>query len=589
MMTDEEILQLARAWNEAEPSMATKSMGAEVLRSNDLESIRDHYGERLKFGTAGLRGRMGPGPNRMNMLTVRRAAIAFVRHVKECENNRQDISLVVGFDARYGSHDFARETARVFGTFGVKTFLYQQYETTPMVAFAITALGAQGGVIVTASHNPPSDNGYKVYWSNGAQIIPPHDVLISEQIDGIEGMIDVEIDDFEDLVSRELICEVPSSVRADYFDRIFAERVCPSQDEISVVYTAMHGVGFETMKSALNRRGGVNLIPVTAQVEPDPDFSTVAFPNPEEDGAMDMAIDVARQNDGDVIFANDPDADRLCVAVPESDGDYRVLTGNEVGSIVGDELLRYRDVSQSDLVATTIVSSRLLQKIARHYGVDYQDTLTGFKWLANAAIQKESTGGRFIFGYEEALGYSIGPVVRDKDGISVALILSDLIAALKSKGQTLLDRLTELYRIHGVHMTRQKSLTLTGSAGRAQIEYVMNTLRTEQPRQFSNLNVVSCIDYQTRSMVIGDTTSPLTTSLPVSNVLEYALDEGSRILVRPSGTEPKIKFYFESVVPMSESENLSTAEANAQAQLKVVEDSLFQYIDSLNAQKDGDS
>ena len=519
MVNETEILSSAKKWIGSDPHRPTQLLGQAILESGEIDVIKEHFGSRLQFGTAGLRGEMGPGPNRMNHATVRRAAYAFAKHLINENTNVAQAGIVIGFDARHGSRAFAEETACVFGSLGLPSYLYDTSEPTPVIAHAITFLNAAGGVIVTASHNPPKDNGYKVYWGNGAQIIPPHDRKISELIDSVDSIDEIKVGDLDEFRSEGVVKSVDPEVKSSYFDEILDQRVASKSTDLSVVYTAMHGVGFETMKIALNMAGYMNINPVEKQVHPDPEFPTVAFPNPEEKGAMDLALETARAVDADLVIANDPDADRLCVGVKQAEGNYRLLTGNEVGVLIGDELLRHKCVGSSDLVATTIVSSQLLGKLAQQYGADFRETLTGFKWLANAAIEKENEGGRFLFGFEEALGYSVGPVVRDKDGISVALILCDLASALKSNGQTLLDRLREIYLVHGVYVSSQHSITLPGATGREKIAAMMEGLRTSPPTSVGRLTVETRIDYQQQSVVTQDGLRPLDVSMPVSNVL----------------------------------------------------------------------
>lgn len=569
MSNEDELRAAAQAWNNAEPHAPTRALGQLIIDGGEQDIIREHYGMRLAFGTAGLRGEMGPGPNRMNHATVRRAAYAFAQHLMSELPVVSERGIVIGFDARHGSREFAEETAQVFGALGLPSYLYDEHQPTPVVAHAIKFLRACGGVIVTASHNPPKDNGYKVYWSNGAQIVSPHDAGISQYIDQVQQVSDIAIEDLESLRQTELVRPVPTEVREHYFREILAERVGVAGAPIKVVYTAMHGVGYKTMQTALNMANYHDIYPVADQVEPDPDFPTVVFPNPEEEGAMDLALQTAKDIDADVILANDPDADRLCVGIKDS-GEYRLLTGNEVGIIIGDELLRKKCAGNQDLVATTIVSSQLLGKLAIQYGADYRETLTGFKWLANSAIEKEASGGRFLFGFEEALGYSVGPVVRDKDGISVALVLCDLLSELKDQDKTLLDRLLEIYRSHGVHASAQHSIKLPGASGRQQIEAMMSKMRAHAPVAVNALAVVKRIDYQEKTRWENGTDSAYEDAMPSSNVLGFYLEDGTRILARPSGTEPKIKFYFESVVHLGPSDSLQQGESMAKQHLNAI-------------------
>ncbi len=582
MSNDSDLIASAQRWIDADPHRPTQVLGQKLLDAGDLEVIREHFGQRLSFGTAGLRGEMGPGPNRMNHSTVRRAAYAFARHLIQEDTNVKELGIVIGFDARHGSQEFATETACVFGALDIPSYVYDACQPTPVIAHAITHIGAAGGVIVTASHNPPKDNGYKVYWGNGAQIVPPHDLRIGEFIDQVCTVSDIAIADLDTLKRAGVVRSVNPLVRAAYFEEILAERVNEKNADLRLVYTAMHGVGYLTVKEALTRAGYDDFHPVEQQVEPDPEFPTVAFPNPEEPGAMDLAIETAQKVDADLIIANDPDADRLCVGLRHENGSYRLLSGNEVGILVGDELLRKKCSGDSDLVATTIVSSQLLSKLAQQYGADFEETLTGFKWLANAAIDKERSGGRFLFGFEEALGYSVGSVVRDKDGVSVALVLCDLASELKAKDETLLHRLRDIYLTHGVHFSAQHSIKLPGASGRTQIEEMMSGLRSNPPRLIGSLSVETMMDYQDRKVTRGPSTQPLAGSMPPSNVLAFYLNDGTRILARPSGTEPKIKFYFEVKVELKPTESLAEGEGNARLHLASIQENFLRLLESKN-------
>lgn len=582
MSNDADLIASAQTWVDSDPHRATQVLGQRLVDAGDVEVIREHFGQRLSFGTAGLRGEMGPGPNRMNHSTVRRAAYAFAQHLIDENTNVKELGIVIGFDARHGSQEFAHETACVFGALDIPSYVYDACQPTPVIAHAITHLGAAGGVIVTASHNPPKDNGYKVYWGNGAQIVPPHDLRIGALIDQVTSISDIAVADLEALRQSGVVREVTPDVRSAYFEEILAERVSDKSVDLRIVYTAMHGVGYLTIKEALTRAGYQDLHPVEQQVEPDPEFPTVAFPNPEEPGAMDLAIETAQKVDADLVIANDPDADRLCVGLKNENGSYRLLSGNEVGILIGDELLRKKCSGDSDLVATTIVSSQLLSKLATAYGSDFEETLTGFKWLANAAIEKERSGGRFLFGFEEALGYSVGSVVRDKDGVSVAVVLCDLASELKAKDESLLNRLRDIYLTHGVHFSAQHSIKLPGASGRRQIEEMMSGLRSNPPVSIGPLSVETLMDYEKKQVIRAGVTQALAGSMPPSNVLAFYLDDGTRILARPSGTEPKIKFYFEVKVELESTQSLEEGEDNARLHLASIQNDFLRLLESRN-------
>ncbi|MGK0361319.1 MAG: phosphomannomutase, partial [Bradymonadia bacterium] len=465
-------------------------------------------------------------------------------------------AVVVGFDARYGSKTFAEDTACVLQGLGLTVYLDDRPRPTPCLAFAVKHLGCIGGVMVTASHNPPADNGYKVYWADAAQIIPPHDIAIAAQIDAIPDLQNVRLGELS------AIRALPAEVQTAYAAEVDALRCYDGPTDLKIVYTAMHGVGRDTIVETLTRNGYTDLHPVAAQAEPDPDFPTVSFPNPEEPGALDLALADAKRLGADVILANDPDADRLAVAIPSagdaSQGRYRALSGNELGALIAADRLKYADHGDNPLVATTVVSSQLLARQAAAANVAFVETLTGFKWIASAAMAHD---GRFLFGFEEAIGYSVGEVVRDKDGVSAALIVCDLLARAKAAGRTGLDLLADVYREHGVHRSAQHSVRLPGVEGAAQIVEIMRGLRADPPTQIAGQSVAKVFDFMTENKGVDG-------GLPPTNLLRFTLADGARILARPSGTEPKLKFYFEVVGPLGDS--LAAGEAAADAGLEAV-------------------
>lgn len=531
----------ALRWMADDPDPRTRAQTQALLDDPDPSELNAAFGQMLRFGTAGLRGRLGPGPNRMNQALVRRASAGFGRHLIECFSSG---SVAVGFDARHGSRQFAEDTARVLAGLGLTVYLDDCPRPTPCLAFAVKYMGCIGGVMVTASHNPPADNGYKVYWADAAQIIPPHDVAIAAQIAAIADLGGVVLADLS------TVKPIPAEVMQAYAAEVDALRTFDGPTDLTIVYTAMHGVGRDTVVSTLNRNGYTAVHPVTEQADPDPDFPTVAFPNPEEPGALDLALAQATRLGADVIIANDPDADRLAVALPTTTG-FRALSGNELGALIAADRLAHGARGKNPLVATTVVSSQLLQKQAAAAGVAYAQTLTGFKWIANAAMNHD---GRFLFGFEEAIGYSVGEVVRDKDGVSAALVLCDVLARAKANGRSGWDLLADIYAQHGVHRSVQHSIRMPGAAGAAQIAGIMHGLRAKPPKAIAGQAVSAVLDFATDD-----------TGLPPTNLLRFTCADGARVLARPSGTEPKIKFYFEVVGPLGAS--LEDGESAADARL----------------------
>ncbi len=510
-----------------EALVARAESGDDAARA-DLD---DRFSGPLEFGTAGLRGLYGAGETRMNRATVIRATYGLVSHVLEVVPDAAERGVVIGRDGRHGSDVMARDAAAVCAARGVKVWWMDGTTPTPVVAFGVKHVGAAAGIVVTASHNPPEYNGYKVYFDNGAQIIPPTDASIAAAIEAApaSNAIELAYDDARIVAADDL--------REAYLEALGALRFVDDApvDALSIAYSAMHGVGQPLLLEALSRRGFAKIDCVEAQGTPDGDFPTVRFPNPEEAGALDLVLALARQERSDVVLVNDPDADRLGVAV-RVDDDYRVLTGNEIGALLAHHVLT-NDHADGDarLFVTTVVSSQRLRAMAKAAGVAYAETLTGFKWITNRAMALEAERGlRFAFGYEEALGYTVGTVVRDKDGIGAALVMAELAATEKARGRTLADVIADLDRAHGAYVGRQKSITMPGKDGAARIAAAMTALRGETVTRIGGEAVEETIDY-------------LAVDGPKSNVLLYDLAGGGRVAVRPSGTEPKLKLYLEIV------------------------------------------
>lgn len=556
------LLAAARRWLEEDPDPRTRAELHALVQKEDLDTLREIFAERLEFGTAGLRGVLGPGPNRMNRALVRRVSRGLADYLLAIHPAARTAGCVVGGDARRLSPEMAHDTARVLAGAGVPVHLFDGFAPTPVLAFAVRRMQACSGVVVTASHNPPEYNGYKVYWDNAAQIVPPHDEGISASIDAVGALGGIAMPSLEELRAKGLVDIVPDSVIEDYYAELLALRRHPDVErDVSVVYTPMHGVGGEFVMEVLRRAGYTRVHPVPTQFEPDGEFPTVRFPNPEEKGAMDRAIELARATRAELVLANDPDADRLAVAVPlqRNSEEYRLLSGNEIGCLLAYYLLTENlPATGEPLVMTTIVSSRLLRKIATELGAHYDETLTGFKWIANASQRHAAEHGwQFVMGFEEALGYTVGPVVADKDGIGAALLFTELAAVCRSRGLTVLDYLEQMIRRFGLFVTHQHSITLPGTEGAEQIHAIMENFRATPPSLIGRFAVTDVRDYARGHA-----------GLPKSNVLAFGLEGGGQVLLRPSGTEPKIKYYFELSDTVSEAESLPFARARAQASLE---------------------
>jgi phosphomannomutase len=569
------------AWIADDPDERDQAELRALLADGGLAAeseLADRFGGRLEFGTAGLRGAVAAGPNRMNRAVVRAATAALAGWLRERaaadQPNPLDVamsgldaaqshierhpaetgaavgwaSVVIGCDARRRSDEFADEAARVLAGAGLRVHLLPPRQPTPLLAFAIRRLSASAGIMITASHNPPADNGYKLYLADGAQIVPPADAEIEAAIRALGPLAQVPVAaDGSPLITRH-----SGEIADAYLDAVTAPFRAPtSAARLRFVYTPLHGVAAGLALRAFGQAGFPAPDVVAAQAAPDPDFPTVAFPNPEEPGALDLALALARRSGADLVIANDPDGDRLAVAVPDPQvaGGWQTLTGDQLGALLGAYILERTSAGpapEQRLVAATVVSGTMLSSIAAAAGARYAETLTGFKWIVRAAEHR--SGLRFIFGYEEALGYSIGTVVRDKDGIGAALAVLSLAARARAAGESVLDAYDALEVAHGVHLTGQLTMR-TGAPAE-----VMARLRARPPAAFGGLDVTSVTD-------LADGAG----ELPPADVLSYRLP-GARVVIRPSGTEPKIKAYLEVVEPVS-SGRLEEARRTARARI----------------------
>jgi phosphomannomutase len=559
-----------RAWIDQDPDPQTCDELEGLLAQGPAAeaALSERFQGPLAFGTAGLRGILGAGETRMNRAVVIRTSHGLGRWLLENDPEAKRRGVVIGYDGRILSRELAEETAVTLAAMEIPAHLSPVVTPTPVLAYAVERLDAAAGVMVTASHNPPEYNGYKVYAGNGAQIVPPQDDQIAALIASAPGARDVPRSDPSEARAAGLIRDLAAEVTTEYMAAVRARAPQREQDDsLSIVYTALHGVGGELVPQALAQAGFAQVHPVPEQNEPDGRFPTVAFPNPEEDGALDLALALAKANRADLILANDPDVDRLAACV-RVDDDYLQLTGNDLGVLLGHDLLSQG--SGPRLVMNTIVSSPLLGRIAAAQGVQFEETLTGFKWIANRAIEAEREGVSFVFGYEEALGYTVGNLVHDKDGIGAAVALAQLAAALKAKGQTLLDRLAEICAEHGLYMSGQRTAVFPGADGAANMAALMEGLRTAPPIEIGGLAVRTTRDYQTQ-LATDASGEQQTLSLPRSNVVAFDLAGGNRVIARPSGTEPKIKLYLDVCEPLGEG-SYAAARERAQQRLQALGD-----------------
>ncbi|WP_333005315.1 phospho-sugar mutase [Vibrio coralliilyticus] len=559
------MMEQVTRWLEKDPDPRTREELQHLIDKEQYQELADRFSQRLEFGTAGLRGKVGCGPNRMNRLVIQETATGLghylIKHVQDAVKR----GVVIGYDGRPDSKQFAHDTASVLTSLGIKVYLTHDVAATPIAAFGVRHFNAAAAVVVTASHNPPEYNGFKVYWENGAQIIPPHDSGIAGEIDEAATK-PIPLMNLDDAEKHDLLVWLKEDYYETYRQTMNGNPLLANHQQpeaVGVAYTAMHGVGADMAETLLKDAGFTKIYSVAEQREPDGSFPTVNFPNPEEAGAMDMVVALAKANDADIACANDPDADRFAVAARRPDGEYQMLTGDQVGSLFGNYLLSHTDATKQ-LIGNTIVSSTLLKKIALSHGAEYYQTLTGFKWLTNIAMQKQTAEKQFLFAYEEALGYTVGNKVWDKDGLSALVAFSQLTAELKSQGKTVWDQLESIYREHGMYINAQHSTALDPKA-----PPVGDKLRAAQPSQIAGrkVEVIEDLKSSTRTFADGKTES---IDLPASDVLIYHLSGGARVIVRPSGTEPKLKCYYEVVEAFDAADSFSVAEEKAELALDML-------------------
>ncbi len=536
-MTD--IADRARAWAAEDPDPDTRAELEHLLAAGGTAALADRFDGTLEFGTAGLRGELGAGPNRMNRVVVIRAAAGLAAYLRD-QGAPRDASVVIGYDARRKSDVFARDTPDVMTGAGLRALVLPRPLPTPLLAFAIRELGGVAGVMVTASHNPPRDNGYKVYLGDGSQIVPPADGEIAARIAAVGPLAEVPRTGGWKVLDEGIVDA--------YLDTV-AGLAGDGPRDLSLVYTPLHGVGGTSVTQVLETAGFSAPYVVEQQEQPDPDFPTVAFPNPEEPGVMDLATALASRHGVDLVVANDPDADRCAAAVPDAHG-WRMLRGDEVGALLAHHLLAN---GRHGTYACSIVSSSLLGKMAAAAGQPFAETLTGFKWISKV--------DGLVFGYEEALGYCVDPEhVKDKDGVSALLLLCELAAEEKARGRSLVDVLDDLALAHGLHATDQLSVRVTDLGV---IATAMERLRNAPPTSLGGLRVESVDDLAAGSA-----------RLPPTDGLRYRLADGARVVVRPSGTEPKLKCYLEVVVPVDAEAGVDAARISAAARLDALRDDI---------------
>ena len=524
-----------------------------AIADNDAE-IKDRFYADLEFGTAGLRGVIGAGTNRMNMYTVRKATQGLANYI--IKQNGQSKGVAIAFDSRRMSPEFADEAACCLAANGIKAYVFESLRPTPELSFAVRELGCISGINITASHNPPEYNGYKVYWEDGAQITPPHDKGIMDEVRAVTDYATVKTTSVEDAKAKGLYEKIGQNIDDPYIEALkknvlHPEAIEKTAKELSIVYTPLHGTGNLPVRRVLKELGFEKVYVVPEQELPDGEFPTVGYPNPEAAEAFELALKLAKEKDADLVLATDPDADRLGVYVKDGKtGEYHCLTGNMSGSLLADYEIGEKKAVDGGLPADgelikTIVTTNMVDAIAKYYGIKVTECLTGFKWIGKEILRMETSGkGQYLFGFEESYGCLIGTHARDKDGIVASMALCEAAAFYKAQGKTLWDAMLAMYEKYGYYKDNVISITHKGIEGLAKIKSIMDTLRANPPKAFGEFKVLVTRDYQEDVICDLATGEKKPTGIPKSNVLYYEMEDDVWLAVRPSGTEPKIKLYY---------------------------------------------
>lgn len=543
----------------------------------NIKEIEDRFYKDLEFGTAGLRGVIGSGTNRMNKYTVGKATQGLANFI--LKEGTQEKGVVISYDSRHMSKEFSEQTALCLNANGIKTYVFESLRPVPELSYAVRKLGCTAGIMITASHNPPEYNGYKVYWDDGAQIVPPKDKQIIEEVNNISDFSAIKTMKKQESVNKNLYIQIGKEIDDEFINTLKnlvqnPEVIKNVQDDVKIVYTPLHGAGGESVKRILKEIGFTHVYVVKEQEEPDGDFPTVSYPNPEDKNAFKLALELAKEVDADVVLANDPDADRLGVYSKNENGEYISYTGNMSALLLAEyELSQKREkgtLPKNGAILTTIVSSNMTKDIAREYSIDLFETLTGFKWMGEKIRRfEEDNSHTFLFGYEESYGCIISPHARDKDGISAVMALCEATAYYKSKGITLWEQMLNIYKKYGFYKEGLYTITLKGADGADKIKTMMENIRKNPPKKLGEYDVLEVRDYKEHTIVKADGTKA-ETDLPTSNVIYYDLNDNSWCCVRPSGTEPKIKFYM-GVKGKSMKEAEEKLEGLTEAMKKIVE------------------
>ncbi|BAC14993.1 phosphomannomutase [Oceanobacillus iheyensis HTE831] len=518
---------------------------------NDRSALEDAFYQELSFGTAGMRGILGAGTNRMNIYTIRKAVNGLADYLLTNYNDAKNRGIVIAYDSRYMSKEFAIESAKVLGYYGIHTYVFESLRPTPLLSFAVRHLNTVAGIMITASHNPPEYNGFKVYNEHGAQIVPAEAKLIVESIQQTKDELTVPILEQSQVEEQEKLTWLNDEVDQAYLERLYEITQLSLEDkqsekDIQIVFTPLHGTALDLVTKGLKQLQFSKIAVVEEQAQPDPEFSTVESPNPEEHQAFSKAINLGKQTNADILLGTDPDADRLGVAVKNSEGEYQVLSGNQLGVLLFDYIVKHIDKSKSvkPRMIKTVVTTELGRAIAEANQVESIDTLTGFKYIGEKINHYDTTGETFLFGFEESYGYLISDFVRDKDAVQAAMMATEMAYYWKQQGKTLFDALDVLYEKYGYYLEGMTSLTLKGQEGSQQMEEILTSIREKPFAEIGGMKVIAIEDYSSsvRTLTLEDKQE--TIILPKENMIKYLLEDDGWVCFRPSGTEPKIKYYY---------------------------------------------
>lgn len=578
-MTEKDLLQLvnskANLWLEADINQESKEEIQNLIKNNEPELIESFYKD-LEFGTGGLRGIMGIGTNRINKYTIGMATQGLSNYLKQQFSEKSEIKVAIAFDSRNNSKFFAEKTASVFSANGIKVYLFEDLRPTPELSFAIRQLGCQSGVVITASHNPKEYNGYKVYWEDGGQIIAPHDKNIIEEVQKIKNINDVSFDD--NLKNVKIIGnDIDELYLKELSNLSLNPKIIKNQKDLKIVYTPIHGTGVDLVPKALKKYGFENVTVVEEQKIPDGNFPTVKSPNPEEPAALELAIKKAREINADIVMATDPDADRVGIAVLDNNNEYILLNGNQAAALLIDYLIsQWKEKGKlkgKEYIVKTIVTTELLNEIANKYNIESFDVLTGFKYIADI-INKNFGKKKFIGGGEESYGYLAGEFVRDKDAVMSCALIAEAAAFAKNQGITLYSKLIQIYTEYGFYKEKLISIVKKGKSGSEEIQQMMDDFRNNPPQTINNSNVMLIHDFLKQKTFDQISHLRYDINLPKSNVLQFILKDGSKISVRPSGTEPKIKFYFSVNSNLDKVENFDKVNKELDERIELIIQSL---------------